>query len=117
MPQIYPIVDILILTSLWEGLPRIFPEAMAAGLPIVATKVDGAREVIRDGVNGYLAEPRDVETLTRRVRELLLDPARARRMGQAGRESLGQDFDIDRMVEILDKLYKEELEKCPIASR
>lgn len=109
MPQIYPIVDILVLTSLWEGLPRAFPEAMAAAVPIVATNVDGAREIIRDGVNGYLAGPRDVEALARRVRELLRDPALAHRMGQAGREALGKDFDIDVMVQKLDDLYQKEI--------
>ena len=54
MPEIYRNLDIVVLTSLWEGLPCVFSEAMACELPIVATNVDGAREAIIDGENGYL---------------------------------------------------------------
>ena len=61
MPEIYRNLDIVVLTSLWEGLPCVFSEAMAAELPIVATNVDGATEAIVDGVSGFLHQPHDIE--------------------------------------------------------
>ena len=60
MPEVYRNLDIVVLTSLWEGLPCVFSEAMAGNLPIVATNVDGAREAIVDGENGFLHEPHDI---------------------------------------------------------
>ena len=50
-------IDILVLTSLWEGLPRVFPQAMASGKPVIATKVDGAPEAIKNDINGFLLAP------------------------------------------------------------
>ena len=55
--ELLQVTDVLALTSRWEGLPRVFPQAMAAGVPIVATRVDGAPEAVIDGVNGFLLAP------------------------------------------------------------
>ncbi len=55
IPEIMHSIDLLLLTSLWEGLPRVLPQAMASGIPVVATSVNGSPEAIKDGVNGYLA--------------------------------------------------------------
>ena len=71
MPEIYRNLDILVLTSLWEGLPRVFAEAMASGLPIVATSVGGAREAVIDGQTGYLFQPHDVEGMASAVLKLI----------------------------------------------
>src|SRR5688572_15657074 len=73
MPEVYRNLDVVVLTSLWEGLPCVFSEAMAGDLPIVATNVDGAREAIVDGENGFLHEPHDVEGMSRSVLKLLQD--------------------------------------------
>ena len=73
MPEVYRNLDIVVLTSLWEGLPCVFSEAMACELPIVATNVDGAREAITDGENGYLHEPHDVEGMAESVLKLVDD--------------------------------------------
>jgi glycosyltransferase involved in cell wall biosynthesis len=106
IPSIMKNLSVLVLTSLWEGLPRVIPEAMAAGVPVVATRVDGIPEVVRDGETGYLAEPHDVETLARRVAELLACPNLRLRMGAEGRAVVGE-FDIDAMVRSQEALYQE----------
>ncbi|MCX5859814.1 MAG: glycosyltransferase family 4 protein [Proteobacteria bacterium] len=67
MPEIMKTLDVLVLTSLWEGLPRVFPEALAAGVPIVATRVDGAEEIVEEEVNGSLCAPHDIQALARKA--------------------------------------------------
>lgn len=98
--------DALVLTSLWEGLPRVYPQAMAAGLPIVGTRVDGAAEAVADGESGWLLKPHDVPGIAARIAELLKNPERARAMGDAGRRKL-DEFDIDLMVRRQEDLYEE----------
>jgi len=108
IPSILKNLSVLVLTSLWEGLPRVVPEAMAAGLPVVATRVDGTPEAVREGETGYLADPHDIETLAERVTGLLVDPALARRMGERALEEAGE-FDIDAMVRRQESVYRQVL--------
>jgi len=68
--------DIFVLPSLYEGLPNVIIEALAMGLPVIATRVGGVPEIIQDGVNGYLVEPRDVLNLANKICLLLLDDKR-----------------------------------------
>jgi glycosyltransferase involved in cell wall biosynthesis len=82
------------------------PEAMAAGLPVVATRVDGTPEAVRDGENGYLTTPHDLEMLADRVSRLLRDPDLAAEMGRKGRLRAGE-FDIDAMVRQQEAIYEE----------
>ena len=96
--------DLVLHTSRWEGLPRVFLEAMAAQRAVVATDVDGAPDVVRDGVNGFLRPPGDVRGLAASVTLLLRDAALRSRMGRAGLEEAGE-FEIDRMVEQQERLY------------
>jgi glycosyltransferase involved in cell wall biosynthesis len=110
--EIIPLLDILVLTSLWEGLPRVFPQAMAAGRPIVAYRVDGAPEAVEEGVNGYLVDPGDFRAAAARVVGLLGDPAGASALGAAGAARVGQ-FDADRMVREQEELYRR---LCPTIS-
>jgi glycosyltransferase involved in cell wall biosynthesis len=95
--EIMRCLDVFVLTSLWEGLPRVYLEALASGVPVVGTRVDGAPEVVRDGITGYLTEPGDVQALAVRVLHLLAHPEEAERMGSNGRE-LPLEFDIHEMV-------------------
>jgi len=97
--------DLLLHTSRWEGLPRVFPEAMATGLPIVATNVDGAPEAIEDGATGYLLPPGDIEGLSRRTAALVLDPGLRHRMGERARAKVSA-WDIDDMVRRQERLYE-----------
>ena len=98
IPEIMQCLDVVALTSRWEGLPVVFLEAMASSKPIVATDVDGASEVIREGYNGYLASGGDYKTMALRVCHLLGNPENAKEMGQKGRGMLGTDFEVASMV-------------------
>ncbi len=106
IPEILHDTDVLVLTSLWEGLPRVLPQAMAAGVPAVVTKVDGSPEAVLDGVNGFVVEPRDVEGMAARVVQLLRDPELRRKMGEEGRKRV-REFDIDEMVRKQEEFYLE----------
>ena len=109
MPEIYRNLDVVVLTSLWEGLPCVFSEAMAVGLPVVATNVDGAREAIVDGDNGFLHAPHDVEGLARSVLKLVAEPELRRKMGESGK-SRAMEFDIGTSVGNLELAYRHCLE-------
>ncbi len=109
VPRLMRAFDVLLHTSRWEGLPRVFPEAMATGLPIVATRVDGAPEAVEEGVNGLLFEPGDTAGMASAVVRLVRDPARRREMGRAGIDRAGA-WDIDRMVRDQERLYEELLD-------
>ncbi len=95
--EIMQCLDVFVLTSLWEGLPRVYLEALSSGLPVVGTRVDGAAEVIQDGINGFLVEPGDVRALAGRVGHLLGHGEERREMGERAR-SLPIQFDIREMV-------------------
>jgi glycosyltransferase involved in cell wall biosynthesis len=99
--------EVVVLTSYWEGLPRVFLEAFACRKPIVATRVDGAREVIKNGENGFLVPPGDYQQMAERVIYLLKNPAERKKLGERGFEILSSadDFEIKKMVEKIDKLY------------
>jgi glycosyltransferase involved in cell wall biosynthesis len=106
MPEVYRNLDIVVLTSLWEGLPCVFSEAMAGELPIVATNVDGAREAIVHGENGFLHEPHDIKGLADSVTQLIADPGLRKQMGRLGKARV-MEFDISRSVAALESAYRE----------
>lgn len=109
VPEILHDTDVLVLTSLWEGLPKVLPQAMAAGVPAVVTRVDGSPEAILDGVNGFVVEPRDVKGMAARVVQLLRDPELRRKMGEEGKKR-AQEFDINTMVRKQEEFYLELVE-------
>jgi glycosyltransferase involved in cell wall biosynthesis len=104
IPEILAATDIFCLTSLWEGLPRVLPQAMAMGIPIVATGVDGTPEVVIHGVNGYVTKPRDTRGMAERIIYLLDHPKEAKNMGKQGKKMVGE-FDIWKMVREQEDLY------------
>ena len=105
LPDLMHSFDVFALTSLWEGLPRVLPQAMAAGLPIVATAVDGNAEAVTDGVNGFLTPPGDPQAMAAAWLHLLDDPALARRMGKAG-QVRAEEFGARKMVGDIADLYE-----------
>jgi glycosyltransferase involved in cell wall biosynthesis len=106
VPLLQSVLDVQVFASLWEGTPLAVFEAMAMGLPIVSTTVDGLGEVLRHGENALLVPPRDAEGLATGVLELLERPALATRLAaQAGTDS--RRFDVRRTVEELQGLYQE----------
>lgn len=106
IPQIMSILDVWVLTSLWEGSPINLLEAMACALPIVATSTGGAQEIIQNGVNGFLVPAGDIQAMAQRIVTLLENKVLACKMGQEGRKSLDFSFEIKYTVKQIDKLYQ-----------
>lgn len=109
VPALMRRFDLFVLASLWEGLPNVALEAMAARRPVVATRVDGTPEAVVEGETGLLAPPADPGALARAMTELLLDPARRRQFGDAGRRRIETEFAMTRMVERTEAIYREAL--------
>jgi glycosyltransferase involved in cell wall biosynthesis len=98
-------MDAFLLTSKFEGLPRVVLQAMAAGRPVVATAVDGTPEVVEDGVTGLLALPGDTAGLARHLDRLARDASLGAGLTEKASARLGDEFDIRKMVTGLDHLY------------
>jgi glycosyltransferase involved in cell wall biosynthesis len=105
VPRLLPAFDVLALSSLWEGLPCVLAQALASGVAVVATDVDGTREAVAEGVTGRLVLPGEPEALARALVELLADPAALQRMGAAG-TGRAKAFSITTLVQRLDQLYR-----------
>jgi glycosyltransferase involved in cell wall biosynthesis len=93
--------------SLSEGLATVIAEGMSCALPVAVTDVGGARELVRDGIDGFLVSPRDPAALAAAVKRLWEDPELRRRMGDAARERICTEFTLDRHVERYVELYAE----------
>jgi glycosyltransferase involved in cell wall biosynthesis len=91
-------LDVLVVPSLWEAFPFSLLEALACGVPQVASDVGGTGEAVVDGVTGLLVAPRDVDALAAAVTTLLCDPARRARMASASRARHAERFTVDAMV-------------------
>jgi teichuronic acid biosynthesis glycosyltransferase TuaC len=98
---------IFVLPSRYEGLGCVYLEAMSVGKPVIACTGQGISEVIEQGVNGWLVEAGNVAELTEALSCLLKDGERRRRLGQAGRRTILQDFTLARQAERLYELYRE----------
>ncbi len=105
VPALLQLCDIVALSSLWEGLPRVFPQAMACGKPIVANRVDGAPEAVADGISGFLVEPGRPDLLAKRLVQVLEDRSLREAMGRQALERVGP-FTVQRMMEDLDTFYQ-----------
>ncbi|MFO0730150.1 MAG: glycosyltransferase family 4 protein [Nitrospiraceae bacterium] len=100
-------MDLFVLPSLNEGMGRALIEAMAAGLPAIATRVGGVPALIEDGRTGLLVPPADSHALAAAIRTLVEDPARRRAMGAAGQASVTERFSDGAMVRSLERLYRD----------
>jgi sugar transferase (PEP-CTERM/EpsH1 system associated) len=108
VPALLGRAGLFVLSSITEGISLALLEAMACGLPVVATRVGGNAEVVADGETGRLVPPAQAKELAAAIAELLSDPAAARRMGEAGRRRALEQFDLRRMVAAYETLYTEE---------
>ncbi|MGH3116364.1 MAG: glycosyltransferase family 4 protein [Gaiellales bacterium] len=109
--------DAFVLPTRWEGLPYSILEAMASGLPVVASEVGGVPELVANGVTGWLVEPGDVTALADAVRALDKAADGARAMGTAGHERVRRQFAVETMVTSYDQLFQSLLNTTTAPSR
>jgi 2-deoxystreptamine N-acetyl-D-glucosaminyltransferase/2-deoxystreptamine glucosyltransferase len=102
VPAVLQHVDLLVLPSLYEDLSSALIEAMAAGLPVVATRVGGTADLVHDGVNGLLVAPRDPAALAAAISRILADPATAARLSAAARRTAAAYAWTDLARAVLD---------------
>jgi len=105
--RFYDAIDVLFLPSVNEGTPVSVIEALAAERPAVATRVGGTPDVIRDGIDGFLVDSADPDALADRLAELAHDPSRRAEMGAAGRARVLERYAVDRLVDDVDRLYRQ----------
>jgi len=99
--------DALLVPSLDEGLPTVILEAMACGVPVVATDCGGVSEALTDGVEGFVVPPRDSEALKRALERLWREPELRTRMGEAGRRTATSRFTLERQLDEFLAMYRE----------
>jgi glycosyltransferase involved in cell wall biosynthesis len=107
IPSLLTRASVFTLASLTEGIPLTILEAMASGLPVVATRVGGNPEVVADEETGLLVPPGDAELLASALLEMWRDPGKRQAFGAAGRVRVKTHFDVSRMVAEYEKLYVE----------
>jgi glycosyltransferase involved in cell wall biosynthesis len=113
VPELLAAMDVFLLTSLFEGLPRVVLQAVAASVPVVATHTGGIAEVLVDGETGRLVPPGDPVAAADAIVELARDERPRSRMAAAARLRLGEEFDNRRLVRDLEALYDEVLARTP----
>jgi glycosyltransferase involved in cell wall biosynthesis len=104
--ELLPLFDVFALPSLYEGLPNVVLEAMACGLPVVATPVDGTKEAVVDKKTGFLVPVGDIEALARQLVNILTNADLKGELGQAGRARVEQYFSLDGQVKKFEDLYE-----------
>jgi len=104
--QLYGIMDVVVVPSLFEGFGLTAAEAMAAGVPVVASDVDGLSEVVENGQTGYLVPVGDSSAMAKRLVELLSNQSKAQVMGEAGRQRVIQHFSLERFTEATLAVYR-----------
>lgn len=114
VPEILHCIDIFVLTSHWEGLPRVFSQSMAAAKPIVATNVDGAPEAIKHEFNGFLVKAGDIKDLAYYIGLLINDRKLRENMGINGLKSVDPAFCSKAMVRQIEEVYEAFLRKRKI---
>lgn len=105
MPEEYAAADVFCLPSWWEAMPLSVLEAMAAGLPVVATDVGDVRTVVLDGETGFVVRTHSPDLLAQALRKVLTDPRAARSMGDRGLQRVKEQFSSESTVERIDALY------------
>jgi glycosyltransferase involved in cell wall biosynthesis len=116
IPQILAASNSFLLTSLWEGLPRAIVEAAASELPCVAYAANGVKDIIEDGVTGFLMTPGDVAGAAEKILWLKAHPEDAKRLGQAAAKRVAGEFDIDQVVRQQEALYDRLYDAVPLKS-
>jgi glycosyltransferase involved in cell wall biosynthesis len=111
IPEMIAAMDVVVHTSLREGLARVLPQALAMGKPCVSFDIDGAPEVVIPGETGFLVQPNDAAGLADGVAQLLADPAMRARYGAAGRRRVDPAFRAETMVARIAEVYAQLLDR------
>ena len=106
LADVYRAIDVFVMPSLWEGLSLAMLEAMAAGLPMIATDVGGARDVLGDGLRGILVPAGDAVALTRAICDLLVDAEKRSAMANSGRKHVRENYSVAALSRQLAELYE-----------
>jgi glycosyltransferase involved in cell wall biosynthesis len=106
MGPVYRKANIFVLTSEHEGTPNVLIEAMAAGLPIVATNVGGVPEIVKDGLTGFLLDGQDLQGQIAAIGKLIRDPHLRARIGRQARAHAEENYALDRLPAYLTGLYE-----------
>jgi glycosyltransferase involved in cell wall biosynthesis len=106
IPELISAMDVVVHTSLREGLARVLPQALAMGKPCVSFDIDGAPEVVIPDQTGFLVQPGDEQGLADSISRLLDDPALRARMGEAGRRRVDPAFRAETMVDEISAVYQ-----------
>jgi len=107
VPALMQAMDVVVHTSVREGLARVIPQAAAVGKPVVGFALDGTPEAIQDGVSGFCVQPYEAGDVAARVLEILPDEERRHRMGEAGRALAAAQFPVQVMVERTNAVYRD----------
>jgi len=108
--EILPILDIFVISSLWEGQPIAMLEAMASGCPVVATKVGGIPEILVEEKNGLLAEPKDASSLAQQIIKLVNNDKLRYNLGKEGR-STASEYSLPIYIKKLEKYFTDEYDR------
>jgi len=103
----YHASDIYASSSCSESFGKVLVEAMAAGLPVVATATTGSQEVVEDGINGFLVPIGDSQALSKKILFLLNNPDKAKQIGQIGKEIVREKFNQEKIIEKIIKFWKD----------
>ncbi len=106
VPRLLQALDVFCLSSVTEGLPLVIPEAMATGLPVVATAVGGVPSVVMEGETGFLVPVGEPQVMAERLARLLREPALRARLGEVGRCRALKRYDLSRMVDEYEGIYQ-----------
>ncbi len=104
--RLYRQADVCLHLSDWEGMPNTVLEAMACGLPVIASRVGGLPELVQEGQTGYLVEPGDEATLLAQLRALMDDQESRSNLGGSGRAFVEQSHALHNLADILEEFYE-----------
>ncbi len=105
VPLILRATDLFVLPTLREGMPGALMEAMAAGLPCIATEIDGCKELIENEKNGLLVPAKNTDALSTAIISLILDPILCARLGKEAKRTIEEEFSLSKMITQIDELY------------
>ncbi|MFK7817850.1 MAG: glycosyltransferase family 4 protein [Planctomycetaceae bacterium] len=111
IPELINAMDIVVHTSMWEGLARVLPQGLISGKPVVSFDIDGAKDVVISNETGFLIEPKDTRGLIDAINRLAADPELREKLGQCGRERFTNLFRHETMTEQIRDVYKRVLKQ------